>query len=160
MPSLMISIVIYCQYFQTKNIMQTSNSSFTRNRSEARVQTIYWKFSCWNLGTFKFRSVPNMLPRKVFSVKPGLCSKLKTETRSPSPPGSIQRHDIMLLTFEQHLISRSPEIFHEQYCDNTRKGNRSSMEDLSIPEPVKASRLEYHTNWYEIFQNVKQRFVV
>merc|ERR1711909_85902 len=71
------------------------------------------------------RSVPNMLPRKVFSVKPGLCSKLKTETRSPSPPGSIQR---------------SPEIFHEQYCDNTRKGNRSSMEDLSIPEPVKASR--------------------
>lgn len=66
-----------------------------------------------------------MLPRKVFSVKPGLCSKLKTETRSPSPPGSVQR---------------SPEIFHEQYCDNTRKGNRSSMEDLSIPEPVKASR--------------------
>merc|ERR1712079_682267 len=38
---------------------------------------------------------------------------------------------------------RAPQVYHDQYCfDNTRRSSpsRSSTEDLSIPQPIKASR--------------------
>ena len=72
-----------------------------------------------------------MLPRKVFSVKPGLSPTLRNEVAVPSE-GSGSRS-----------TRRAPQVYHDQYCfDNTRRSSpsRSSTEDLSIPQPIKASR--------------------
>merc|ERR1712241_2731 len=72
-----------------------------------------------------------MLPRKVFSVKPGLSPTLRNEVAVPSE-GSGSRS-----------TRRAPQVYHDQYCfDNTRRTSpsRASTEDLSIPQPIKASR--------------------